>query len=132
MQYPLSITTPGDTALKGSYSPITQQLDILPSVLDYLGYDKRFYALGNSIFNKTDKRFVINELSDSYQWLMDGNLLKTNDLRPKSMFAFPADSFCRTNILLTNKLAADSSYQYFKAFMQRYRGDLIHNKLSID
>ncbi len=129
---PIIYFAPGDTALHGSYTNITQQLDILPSVLDYLGYDKPFYALGNSIFNKTEKRFVVNEISDSYQWLMDGNLLKTSDLKPKSMFAFPADSFCNKNILPVNKQAADSSYQYFKAFLQRYRSDLIHNKLTVD
>ncbi|MEJ0056396.1 MAG: LTA synthase family protein [Bacteroidota bacterium] len=47
---PIVFFSPGDSSLQGSTRVISQQIDILPSVLDYLGYEKPFFAFGNSVF----------------------------------------------------------------------------------
>lgn len=129
---PLIFYAPGDTAVRGVISEPVQQLDILPSVLDYLHYDKSFFAFGNSIFRKSAPRFVVNEISGAYQWLMNGYLLRTNEIKPTGLFRFPEDSSCRNNLLKAQPVMADSALLHLQAFIQVYRNALIHNKLTAD
>ncbi len=52
--------------LRGKYTAVTQQTDLLPSVLDYLDYSGEIIAFGNSIFDSTAKRISLHRLNDSY------------------------------------------------------------------
>ncbi|MFI3247676.1 MAG: LTA synthase family protein [Rikenellaceae bacterium] len=49
-----AIYTP-DGSLRGDIYDITQQSDIMPTVLGLLGYDKPFFAFGRDIFNEDDR-----------------------------------------------------------------------------
>src|SRR5690606_20145608 len=96
---PVLFYAPGDSSIIKATDTVFQQIDILPSVLDYIGYEKAFFAFGNSIFSDAYPRFVVNEHSGSYQWYMDGFLLSTNNLAPKALYNFKKDSLCTRNIL---------------------------------
>jgi phosphoglycerol transferase MdoB-like AlkP superfamily enzyme len=129
---PIILFSPGDTALRGITDTLTQQIDILPSVLDYLGYNKPFFAFGNSIFRKAYPRFVVNELSGHYLWYMNHYLLTANELVPNALYDISRDSMLHRNILLQRKeLAHDTLIPYFKAFVQLYRSSLINNRLTV-
>ncbi len=130
---PIVYFAPGDTMLRGSFGEITQQIDILPSVLDYLGYEKPFYALGNTIFREHAQRYTINYNSNHYQWLTGGFLLKTDETTAKALYAFPADSICHYNLLPEAQSAADQHVTpYFRALLQEYRSALINNRMFAD
>ncbi len=127
---PLLYFCPSDSNLKGSFNEVTQQMDILPSVMDYLGYDKPFFAFGNSIFSNASPRFTINEINNRYEFLMNGYLLKTETTNITEFYNFAIDNQCSNNLLHT---PADSSLKttepYFRAFIQLYNSTLIHNKM---
>ncbi len=126
---PVMFYAPGDSSIKGTQEAPVQQLDILPSVLDYLHYDQRFFAFGNSIFRKDAPRYVVNENNGSYQWLKNGYLLQTKEVQATGLFRFPQDSLCQHNESTSAADAARQLYE-FKAFLQLYRSALIHNKMS--
>lgn len=129
---PIIFFAPADTSLRRTTDTVIQQIDILPSVLDYLGYNKPFFAFGNSIFSKAYPRFVVNELSDHYLWYMNGYLLTADQLMPKALYNFETDSLLHHNILSQdNALAHQTLIPYFKAFIQLYRSSLINNKLTV-
>src|SRR5690606_14635557 len=96
---PILFYAPGDPTLKGGTDQVVQQIDILPTVLDYLGYAEPFFAFGNSAFRTDAPRFVINKLSGSYQWYMDGFLLTSKELEPEGLYNFGSDSLCQTNLI---------------------------------
>jgi phosphoglycerol transferase MdoB-like AlkP superfamily enzyme len=129
---PIIFYSPGDSSLNGQSREYMQQIDILPSVLDYLGYDKSFFAFGNSIFQPAAKRFVVNELSGNNKWLMDGYLLNANGMQPAELFDFRNDSMCRHNIILKQPQKARELTDYFHAFIQLYRYAVIHNKMTVE
>jgi len=56
-----------DSNLAGYDHTITQHIDIMPSVLDYLNYQNEFIAFGNSIFDLPANHFAINYLNGVYQ-----------------------------------------------------------------
>lgn len=130
---PVIFFAAGDSSLRGGTDKVFQQIDILPTVLDYLGYDQPFFAFGNSIFRDTSPRFVVNELSGFYQWYMNGYLLNANELTPTALYDFKNDSLCSKNILPPQQTFAQKNIiPYFKAFVQLYRSSLIHNKLTVE
>lgn len=126
---PLVFFCPSDTALRGIVDAPVQQLDILPSVLEYLGYGARFFAYGNSIFGGDAQRFVITQNSGVYQWLEHGYLLQTKGMEPSSYFAYPQDSLSQHNLLHWPMGERDTALLHLKAFVQRYRQSLIRNTM---
>ena len=129
---PIIFYAPGDSTLKGHSRELAQQIDILPSVLDYLGYSEKFFAFGNSIFREANPRYVVYEHSGNNYWFMNDHLLVANNVTPKALYDFKADSLCRNNILKSGRVgAAKDVIPYFQAFMQLYRYSVIHNKLTI-
>jgi len=65
---PIIFYKPSDS-LKGSFDFTCQQIDILPSVLDYIHYPKAYYTLGNSIFSETNYRESISYKNGIYQYI---------------------------------------------------------------
>lgn len=130
---PLLFFAPGDSSLKGEKKEIVQQIDILPSVLDYLGYEQRFFAFGHSIFRDHPRPAVVNYINNTYQYLSDRYLLTTTEITPTGLYAYPADSACRNNLLPQQaRTAQDSMLPFLKAYIQAYRSALIHNRLSAE
>lgn len=126
---PILFFCPSDTSLKGYFNQPVQQIDILPSVLEYLGYRQPFFAFGNSIFGGDSRRFIITQNNGAYQWLEHGRLLQTRAMKPQGYYQYPSDSLCQHPLLLTSEAAEDSSLTHLKAFVQRYRQVLIHNAM---
>ncbi|MEO6832722.1 MAG: LTA synthase family protein, partial [Chitinophagaceae bacterium] len=126
---PIIFYAPGDTTLQGYYNEPTQQLDILPSVLQYLGYPYSFFAFGNSIFAKQEPRFVVTKSNGTYQWLEYGYLLRTKEQMSVALYSYPTDSLDQHNLLNFDRSRADSSSWRLKAFIQRYHQVLIQNKM---
>ena len=59
----------GDTSEKGSNTTITQQIDIMPTILDLLNYNKQFFSFGKSVF--MDKGWAISYLNNEYLLMCD-------------------------------------------------------------
>jgi phosphoglycerol transferase MdoB-like AlkP superfamily enzyme len=130
---PIIFYAPGDARLRGTTANVMQQIDILPTVMDYLGYKEPFFAFGNSIFSNAYPRYVINEETGNYQWYMDGLLLTTKGLKAAGLYNFEKDSLCNYNIIQRQKPVLDRHIMpYFLAFMQVYRYAMVHNKLWVE
>ena len=63
---PLIIYTP-DGSLKGKNNVICQQIDILPSVLDILSYDDKFFSFGKSVFS--NESWAVSFLKNKYLFI---------------------------------------------------------------
>jgi len=114
-----------DHSLKGIDSAITQQIDIMPSVLGYLNYDVNYFAFGNNVFDSTANRFAVNYHNQHYQYFMstifgtfDGNKLK-------EVYQFGNRNYFPLNTT-TEKNDLDKKV---KAFVQTYNYSLINNKM---
>lgn len=129
---PLIYYAPGDNSLKGYNNRLTQHIDILPSVLDYLGYNKPFFAFGNSVFDKKAIPFTINYINSTHQLVIDNKLLRTVNMQPRGVFQFPQDSMCSDNLIDQYTGIARPGVTSLKAFIQIYNSALISNKMWID
>jgi len=118
-------------SLVGEYYNTTQQIDIMPSILDYINFDEDFYSFGNSVFSNSEIKESISYNNGVYQYI-NGNSI--------SSFAGALDSIIDIDkidnykILKSplNKNAEINSEQRIKAIIQKYNYDIIHDRMNVD
>jgi phosphoglycerol transferase MdoB-like AlkP superfamily enzyme len=117
--------------LKGRSHITTQQIDILPSILDYLRYPGAYFSFGTSIFDNTasTKHYAINYLNDVYQieknpWCLQ---MVGNDI--KGLYNYQKDSMLNHNLVGKSLKIEDSLSTVLRAVEQTYNYSLIHNRM---
>lgn len=126
---PLLFYRPGDQHLQGYSSRPAQQIDILPSVLQYIGYHLPFFAYGNSVFDSLSKPFVYNQMGDHHQFMFDGKILVAEQTRCTGIFSMSTDSLMQ--FPLTDTTSGSGITGHFRAFKQLLQNTIIANRQSI-
>ena len=63
----------GDGSLKGINNNIVQQIDIMPTILEQIHYNKPYLAFGKSMFSK--ESWAISKLNNNYRFITDEGLI---------------------------------------------------------
>ncbi len=121
-----------NSGLKGDSKIIAQQIDIMPSVLSLLGYDKGFLAYGTNLFDSTVQHFSIHNASGLFGLIKDGYLLEFDGTNSTGLYNLKIDSLQKNN-LIGKGLAVKKNLEIFiKAFIQQYNNRIIENRLIVD
>ncbi|MEP7267924.1 MAG: sulfatase-like hydrolase/transferase [Saprospiraceae bacterium] len=128
---PIIYFDPG-SQLKGKYEPVTQQIDIMPSIIDYLHLDKSFVAFGKSVFDPNSTRFAYNFINEHYQ-MIDANQHLSYFDGNKVTHIYDLQKGWNNNVnLLGTDVARDSSTLWFhQAFIQQYNHRILQDQLTI-
>ncbi|THF53376.1 LTA synthase family protein [Flavobacterium supellecticarium] len=125
---PILIYKP-DGSLKGENKELAQQIDIYPTLLDMIGYDKPFRSWGRSLVGeKTIKPFVINYNGTQYQF-QRGNYICLFDGKKAAGFYAIADKGLEKNLIANRNKEMDELEVACKAFVQDYYERIIDKKL---
>lgn len=131
---PIIYYHPGNPKLTGKNPRLTQHIDIMPSVLDYVNYSGHFISFGNSVFSGTDKGFAVNYLNRLYQY-KEGDWIYFHDgEQERGLYNYREDS------LLVNNYAKnydgipeniDITYleERLKGIIQQYNHKMVNNML---
>ncbi len=132
-QIPLLVYTPGDIQAQNN-NRLVQQIDILPTVMQMLEYEKPFFSLGNSIWDTTSNPYVINRNSNNYSWLQNGLMLQYRDAQNIATYVYPQDSTEQYNIIGNKEYDSllKVSDKYYKAFRQTINNALIDNRMTVE
>lgn len=109
---------------------ITQQIDIMPSILQYIGYKNPFCAFGRSLFDSKAPRFSVNYSNDTHQWFKDSLVLHYFDEKSTALYNLKNDSTCSRNLIKEYPEKAKQMEKELKVYIQQYNNSLIHNKTS--
>ena len=125
---PIAFYSPNDTLLKTRFtkSPV-QQIDIFPSVMQYLGIRDSILCFGNSVFEEIEEPFAINHFNHQIQIFDSSYLLQVQDNKPKSLYHYLSDSLLSHPVLDSH--VEEELLKHQKAFIQQYNNRMIHNKL---
>lgn len=119
-----------DTAFVSEH--LVQQIDIMPTVIDYLQINEPSLGFGKSLY-QTAGGYHIAYRSGCYQ-LIKGNYLLRFDKERFEIYNVVADPLLTDN--MTSKLEKDPKIeelkQYLKAIIQQYNNRLINNQLTIE
>ena len=105
---------------------LLQQIDILPTVLDYLHYDKPYTSFGKSFLSDT-KFPVVNYESGEYTVISDSFSITSNKENITSIWKKHNEKW---RVTQNNTVGVDSMYHQSKLILQRYHKAMIENKLT--
>lgn len=120
-----------NSRLKGIDYKITQQIDIMPTVLDYLNFDKDYFAFGESSFDSSSSNYAISFLNNSYQLIMNDYLIQFDGKEVREIYNIKNDSLLTNNIVNTNFESKKELSEFLKAIIQQYNNRMNKNKLTI-
>jgi phosphoglycerol transferase MdoB-like AlkP superfamily enzyme len=107
-----------------------QQIDIYPTLLDMMGYQKSFRSWGRSLINdKQVPPFVIKYGSNLYQF-MCGNYICTFDGKKAVGFYAANDKAMDRNLISKRNAEMDALELRCKAFVQDYMDRIIDRRLT--
>ncbi len=71
---PIILFHPGDTALRGRNARVMQQIDIMPTIMHLVGYERPFFSFGVNVFDEDAEHVAIAYKYHQHQMLKDGQL----------------------------------------------------------
>lgn len=128
---PMILFSPGDTLLKSNCSYTIQQTDLMPTILDYLNYDKPFIAFGSSILRDSSERIAVQYVNGLYQITSGKYSLIFDGDKSISLFNNAEDPKHNDNLILKETEIADNLETTIKAFLQQYLNRMINNDLLV-
>ena len=109
---------------------LAQQIDIYPTILDMIGYDKPFRSWGRSLLDKKSSApFVINSTGSIYQYSR-GNYICTFDGKNVLGFYDKNDKGLKVNLIKNRNLEMNNLELSCKAFIQDYMNRVMDKKLN--
>lgn len=121
-----------DHSLTGMEPQIVHQADVMPTILDYLNYDKDFIAFGRNAFDVTIPHFAFNNKDNTFQLFEDEYLLVFNGKKTLSLFEFKKDRMCVNNVMNQYPEVVAHMEQRVKAIIQQYNNRLLENRLIVN
>jgi len=128
---PILFYAPGDSTMTGrDDTTLVQQIDVMPSVLSYLHYDKPYFAFGKNIFQKPPINFAVN-YDGVYQWFNGPYILQFDGQKTVGLYNYQEDKLLKNN--LKDKLPAIQGPMELqvKAFAQQYVNRMLEDKLTV-
>lgn len=113
----------------GVDTDLAQQIDIYPTILDMIGYQKPFRSWGRSLLDKkSSEPFVINSTGSIYQF-MKGNYICTFDGKNATGFYTKNDKGLINNLIKNRNPEMNELELNCKAFIQDYMDRVVDKKL---
>ena len=119
-----------DESLKGRYERTTQQIDILPSILDQVRYPDPAFAFGNSIFRTGVSSGAYTCLQSVYQLIDNGYVLSMDTTVHRQLYRLQEDPSLQHDISVSDSSRADRMSLRLKAMIQRFNSVLLDNAMS--
>lgn len=121
-----------DGSLAGHEVSIAQQIDIMPSVLGYLGYDKTYVAFGRNVFDTATTPFAFNYKDNAYQLFEGDYLLQFDGTSTVGFFNFRSDKLLTKNMIGDQPEVQRTMERKIKAIIQQYNNRMIADKLTVE
>ena len=111
---------------------IAQQIDIMPTLLDYLGYDDEYVAFGKSLISTpADESFAVNYINDTYQYYKGDYLLLFDGNKATALYNVRGDELLKNNLVDTLPIQQTMERE-LKAIIQQYMHRMLSDGLVMD
>ena len=128
---PIIFFDPSGTLPIGISNNIAQQIDIMPTILSALNYDKPYIGFGCDLLNvpDTSKLFAVNYSNGIYQYVKNGLVLQFDGTKTIGLYQL-------SDLLMQNNIVGQSDYQTdmereLKAIIQQYMSRMNENRLTV-
>ena len=127
---PIIIYEPGNADRRPEVQQkIAQQIDILPTLMGMLGYQKPYFAFGIDLLNTpAEHTWAVNYLNGTYQYVKQGHVLQFDGQQSTALYAL-SDSLMQHNLLSRLPQRQQSMERELKAIIQQYMERMVDNRL---
>jgi len=126
---PILFFIPSDSSIVEEITLTSQQTDLLPSILQYIKYNKEFVSFGSSFFDSTANRVSIEYFNNLFQITQGNFSLIFDGEKSLSLYNNKLDPENNNNLVKSNTEVALKLERTLKAIIQQYNYRLINNKL---
>lgn len=129
---PIVFYAPSDSCLRGfNEESIAQQIDIMPTVLNYLEYNKPYIAFGLDLFNTpANETWAFNYNGGIFQYALGDYFIQFDGERIKSVYNFRSDAELKYNLVEDiNPEILMSWTRRIEAYIQQYAQAMNGNML---
>jgi phosphoglycerol transferase MdoB-like AlkP superfamily enzyme len=120
-----------DNSLSEMNSSIAQQIDIMPSILGQLNFDKPYVGYGRNVFDSTSIPFAFNYRDEIYNLYEGDYLLMFDGKRTVSLYNFKQDKMLLTDLKKENPDLVEKLELKIKAIIQQYNNRMVGDKLTV-
>ena len=111
---------------------IAQQIDIMPTVLEYVGYDKQFVAFGKSLISTpAEESYAVNYTNEVYQYYKGNYVLQFDGEKSIGLYDIRHDQLMGENLIGNNNVT-ESMERELKAIIQQYMTRMANDRLIPD
>lgn len=108
---------------------VAQQIDIMPTILSYLGYDEPYFAFGIDLLQTpAEETWAVNYLNGVYQYVKYGYVIQFDGTRTTAVYSLE-DRMMKNNIAGRIGKRQDSMERELKAIIQQYMERMTGNRL---
>lgn len=111
---------------------IIQQIDIMPTILGYLNYDKPYVGYGRNVFDPSTEPFAFNYADNVYQAFMNDYLLQFDGEKSVALYNFRKDLRLRENLVEAMPEVVAKMETKLKAFIQQYNNRMVDDNLTME
>lgn len=108
------------------------QIDIMPTVLGYLHYDKPYIAFGRDVFAEDKPPYAINYLNNTYNYFRNDYLLQYTNNKPVALYNYKDDFTQQHNLLSKLPDTVNAITSQLRAFIQQYNNRIADNNLTTE
>ncbi len=127
---PIIFFDPSGEFKPGMRDAIAQQIDIMPTVLSYLGYDKKYVGFGIDLLTTPAKdTWAVNYLNGIYQYVKGDYLLQWDGQKTKALYRFRTDLLLKQNVADKEPKVREAMEREVKAVIQSYMERMTRNEL---
>lgn len=129
---PIIFFDPSGELKPGMRNAIAQQIDIMPTVLGYLGYDRPYVGFGCDLFHTpVQNTWAVNYLNGIYQYVKGDYLLQFDGSRTKALYRFRTDLLLKNNLVGKVPVVQNEMEREVKAIIQSYMTRMTTNNLIV-
>lgn len=126
---PILFFDPSNPKLVGVNEKNFQQIDIMPSILDYLHIDTDIVSFGKSY--KSKENFVVYYLQGTYHYIQDDYYVAFTDNKLTGLYNWKKDTLLKNNLIKIDKPRALRAEKFIKAYIQSFNERVMNNQLLI-
>jgi len=110
---------------------IIQQVDIMPTILSSLHYDKPYIAYGRDVFGE-DKPIAFNYIDNLYQLFRGNYVLRFDGQKSIELYDFVNDIYLRENLVDRELETVQTMETVLKAYIQQYNNRMVDDNLTME
>lgn len=127
---PILFFDPSSEMPVGCHKGIAQQIDIMPTLLGYLGYDKPYIAFGKDMLHTSPTGTWALRWDNIPVYIKGDYMLQSNGKETTGIYAYRTDRLLKNN--LKGKVPEEEAIERsMKAFMQSYMERMKADSLTI-